>query len=72
MDPRTGWPVQGVLTVAVFAPTGTAGDALDDALFVLGAEGSRAYLAALPEVEAWFFLPDRRHGWRLIRRHGPT
>lgn len=72
MDPRTGGPVQGILTVAVLAPTGTAGDALDDALFVLGAEGSRAYLATLPEVEALFFLPDRQHGWRLVRRHGRT
>ena len=45
MNPRTGRPVQGVLTVAVLAPTGTAGDALDDALFVRGVKGSRASLA---------------------------
>ena len=42
MDPRTGWPVQGMLSVAVLAPTGTAGDALDNAFFVLGPNGSRA------------------------------
>ena len=46
MDPRSGWPVQGVLSVAVLAPSATAGDALDNAFFVLGAEGSRAYLRA--------------------------
>ena len=44
MDPRTGWPVQGVLSVAVLASSGTAGDALDDALFVMGLERSRAFI----------------------------
>jgi FAD:protein FMN transferase len=63
MDPRTAKPVQGMLTVAVLSPTGTAGDALDDALFVQGVEKSRAYLARLPDVEAYFFTPDGHHGW---------
>ena len=36
MDPRTGRPVQGVLSVAVIADSGMAGDALDNVLFVLG------------------------------------
>ncbi len=36
MDPRTGEPVQGMLSVAVVTPSATAGDALDDAFFVLG------------------------------------
>ena len=67
MDPRTGWPVQGVLTVAVLANTGTAGDALDDALFVMGPERSRAYLKTLPGTEALFFLPDTRRGWTIVR-----
>lgn len=59
MDPRTAQPVQGILSVAVLAPTGTAGDALDDVLFVQGVEKSRAYVARLGEVEAFFFLPAR-------------
>jgi thiamine biosynthesis lipoprotein len=67
MDPRTGRPVQGVLSVAVLADTGTAGDALDDALFVMGEERSRAYLAALQGTDALFFLPDVTHGWKMIR-----
>jgi thiamine biosynthesis lipoprotein len=66
MDPRTGRPVQGLLTVAVLAGTGTAGDALDDALFVMGPERSRAYLRTLPGVEAFFFLPDSARGWKMI------
>lgn len=63
MDPRTGRPVQGMLTVAVLTATGTEGDALDDVLFVQGVEKSRAYLTRLPGVEAWFFRPDGHHGW---------
>ena len=67
MDPHTGRPVQGVLSVAVLTDTGTAGDALDDAFFVLGPERSRAYLTRLHDTEAIFFLPDAHGGWRVVR-----
>ena len=74
MDPRTGSPVQGMLSVAVLASSGTAGDALDDALFVLGPEGSRSYLRQLRDAEAFFFLPasarppDAKRGWTMIHQ----
>ena len=71
MDPRAGRPVQGVLSVAVLADTGTAGDALDDAFFVLGVARSRAYLKRLPAIEAFVFLPSPRSRWTLVRLHGP-
>jgi thiamine biosynthesis lipoprotein len=48
MDPRTGTPVSGVLTVAVITGTGIDGDAWDDALFVLGVGKSREYLKRMP------------------------
>lgn len=70
MDPRTGWPVRGVLTVAVLARTGTAGDAFDNALFVLGPDGSRRYLRTLDGVEAFFLLPAGETGWTLRRLRG--
>jgi thiamine biosynthesis lipoprotein len=66
MDPRTARPVQGMLSVAVLSATGTEGDALDDAFFVQGVEKSRSYLARLPGVEAYFFLPDGHHGWKPV------
>jgi len=66
MDPRTGRPVQGMLTVAVTAATGTLGDALDDAFFVQGLEKSRAHIARSPGVQAWFFVPAPRHTWKLL------
>ena len=67
MDPRTGVPAQGVLTVVVLAPTGTDGDALDDALFVLGPERAGEYLRRLRDTAAIFFVPDPRRGWILVR-----
>lgn len=65
MDPRTGRPVQGILSVAVLTGSGTAGDALDDAFFVLGIERSRRYLRRLPGTEVIFFVPDAARGWRV-------
>jgi FAD:protein FMN transferase len=68
MDPRTGSPVQGMLSVAVLASSGTAGDALDDAFFVLGPEGSRSYLRQLRDTEAFFFRADASRGWTMIHQ----
>lgn len=62
MDPRTGTPAQGVLSVVVLASSGTEGDALDDAFFVLGPERSRNYLNRLRATEVFFFVPVRSTG----------
>jgi thiamine biosynthesis lipoprotein len=70
MDPRTGRPVQGVLSVAVLTDTGTAGDALDDAFFVLGPDGSRPLLAQLVDTDALFFAPDGKRAWTMIQLRG--
>jgi thiamine biosynthesis lipoprotein len=69
MDPRSGRPVQGMLTVAVLCATGTEGDALDDVFFVQGVDKSRAYVrrSSTPGVEAYFFLPNGRHGWTQVQ-----
>jgi thiamine biosynthesis lipoprotein len=68
MDPRTGRPVQDILTVAVQADTGTAGDALDDALFVLGPARSSDYLTRWPGVHAFFFVPAGDRSWTVVER----
>jgi thiamine biosynthesis lipoprotein len=65
MDPRTGRPVQGMLSVTVLTTTATAGDALDNALFVLGRQGSRKLWPTLSATEAYFFMPDGRGGWTM-------
>ncbi|PYQ49966.1 MAG: FAD:protein FMN transferase [Acidobacteria bacterium] len=66
MDPRTARPVQGVLSVAVLADSGTEGDALDDAFFVQGVEATRRWLRRRAGTEAWFFLPAMRGAWRMV------
>jgi thiamine biosynthesis lipoprotein len=67
MDPRTGMPVQDILSVAVITETGTAGDALDNVFYVLGIEKSRKLLERYPVTEVIFFLPDSGQDWKLIR-----
>ncbi len=66
MDPRSGRPVQGLLSVAVVAGSGTEGDALDNALFVMGPKKARAFLRRYPRVQAHYFLPRKKKGWKLL------
>ena len=70
MDPRTGTPVEGVLSVAVLARSGTAGDALDNAFFVLGPGRSREYLQTWPDTDVLFFLPAPNQSWTLVEIRG--
>ena len=72
MDPRTGRPVQGMLSVAVLAATGTEGDALDNVLFVEGVSKGRATVARHPGTAAWFFVPDGAAGWRVETTAPPS
>jgi thiamine biosynthesis lipoprotein ApbE len=55
-----------VLSVAVLAPGGTSGDALDNAFFVLGPEGSRGLVSQFAGTEASFFLPTGQRGWTIV------
>ena len=66
MDPRNGRPVQGVLSVAVVAGSGMEGDALDNALFVMGPEKAQGYLKRYPRVQAYYFLPLKEEGWKML------
>ena len=59
-------PAQGTLSVAVLTSTGTAGDALDDALFVLGPKRSRKMMKSLTGTEAFFFLPAGNRAWTMV------
>jgi thiamine biosynthesis lipoprotein len=66
MDPRRGRPIRGVLAVVVQAPTGTAGDAIDNVVFVQGAERGRAFLRRHPGVSASMLLPAPAGGWTRV------
>src|SRR5215510_13600601 len=67
MDPRTGRPVQGVLSVAVITNDGTSGDALDNVFYALGVERSRACWKKVSANEVIFFLPESGKRWKMVR-----
>jgi thiamine biosynthesis lipoprotein ApbE len=52
--------------VVVLSDDATTGDALDDALFVLGPGEGRALVGRLPGIEASLFLADGRGRTRRV------
>jgi FAD:protein FMN transferase len=52
LDPRSGWPAEGLASATALAPTAAEADALATAFFILGVEGARAYCARRPDVAA--------------------
>ena len=60
LDPRTGWPVDGMLSVTVLAPSAAVADALSTAFFVMGVEKACLCCKNWPEVGAILIpFPDR-------------
>lgn len=51
IDPRTGWPTQGILSVTVFAPSAELADALATSVFVMGIEVGLNRINQLPKIE---------------------
>ncbi|MEA1787436.1 FAD:protein FMN transferase [Arenibacter sp. GZD96] len=51
IDPRTGYPASGILSVTVFAPSAELADALATSVFVMGQEIGINRLEQLPQVE---------------------
>jgi thiamine biosynthesis lipoprotein len=67
LDPRTGWPAEGVQQVSVVAPTAAEADALSTAFFVLGPEATGRFVQTRPDVGV-VLLPagqDRPLTWNL-------
>ena len=51
INPATGRPTEGILTVTVIGPDGTLTDGLDTAIFVLGAEKGLELIESYPAYE---------------------
>lgn len=64
LDPRTGRPVEGMLSTTVLAPTAAEADALSTAFFVGGVEIARQYCDNHEGVAA-VLVPPPRSGRRL-------
>lgn len=59
LDPRTGWPAEGVFSATVIAPTAAEADALATAFYVLGVDGTAEYCQTHPQVAALLTVPSR-------------
>jgi thiamine biosynthesis lipoprotein len=55
LDPRTGWPTEGMLGASVAAPSAAQADALATAFFILGVDRARDYCAKHADVGAVLF-----------------
>lgn len=62
IDPRTGFPVQGVESVTVIAPNATLADALATGLYVLGPSQWERFASFYPEIGIIGLIPGRRTG----------
>lgn len=51
IDPRTGYPATGIISVTVFAPKAELADALATSVFVMGIEAGLDRINQLPQIE---------------------
>lgn len=62
VDPHTGQPVRGMLSVTVVAPTAEEADALSTTLYVLGVEQGKRLLKDRPNTHALFVQAGKTPG----------
>jgi FAD:protein FMN transferase len=62
IDPRTGWPATGMLSITVLHPSAAMADALATGLYVLGIEQAEKYVAKHPETSFIAMLPSKKQG----------
>lgn len=67
LDPRSGWPAEGVLSASVIAPTAAEADALATAFYVMGPQQAGDYCQSRPAIGALLLCPGARHG--SLERH---
>jgi thiamine biosynthesis lipoprotein len=60
IDPKTGEPSRGIISVTVIAPDAFTADAYSTALFVLGLEKGMEIIESLPELEAIMITEDEQ------------
>lgn len=64
LDPRNGWPAEGLLSVTVIAPSAVLAEALSTAFYVMGLDKARQYCDDHPNVGA-ILVPPPLHGRTL-------
>lgn len=58
VDPRTGWPAEGMLSATVIMSNAAEADALSTAFYIMGVEAAQAYCATHPNVGTLLILED--------------
>lgn len=62
LDPRSGWPADGVLSATAIAPTAALADALSTAFYVMGVEKTFEFCDQHPHVAAVMVRAAQRKG----------
>lgn len=62
IDPRTGWPADGMLSITVLHPSAGWADALATGLFVMGIEDAIRYCEQNQDTAMLAILPGKRDG----------
>jgi thiamine biosynthesis lipoprotein len=66
LDPRTGYPIQGIASVTILAKTTMEADALATIVAVLGPEKGIALLNSLPDTEGIIILDSPQRPYYLL------
>lgn len=72
LDPRSGRPAEGLLSVTVVAPGAALADALSTALFVMGPQQALDYCRTRPQIAAVLVCPVRHSGGIEVQTAGWT
>lgn len=70
LDPRTGWPAEGVLSATVMAPSAADADALATALYCQGPDFAAEYCQRRPGVASLLVIPARHRDGIEVRLAG--
>jgi thiamine biosynthesis lipoprotein len=62
LDPRSGYPAEGLYSATVLAPTAAEAEGLSTAFYVMGPERTGQFCAARPEIAALLVAPGEREG----------
>jgi thiamine biosynthesis lipoprotein len=58
IDPRTGYPIQGMAEVTILCSNATEADAMSTSLYIAGIKGAPAIMEKLPDCRA-IIIPDK-------------
>jgi thiamine biosynthesis lipoprotein len=70
INPKTGWPVEGIMSVTILAKTTTEADALATALFPLGAEKGMKLIESLDDVECVMVTGKNEDDMKILMSSG--